>query len=225
MAFLQNVSNSLLGDYKVRTTKLADGGQIQHILNVDDTGASLSVGLPALGQATAANSLPVVWASNASLPSGTNAIGRLSGNNGINIGTVDVVTLPSDFGTVSDASNIAGSMMAKLRYIGTAPTNATTTAGYVSSLLVKASAGTLYGVSGYNSKTSGQFIQISDKNSTPADGTGPVVIIWVEASSNWFYDPGPKGRSFATGIFICCSSTGPTKTIGSADIWIDAQYS
>jgi hypothetical protein len=42
------------------------------------------------GQATSANSAPVVWASNAALPAGTN-----------NIGDVDVLTLPAITGTVT----------------------------------------------------------------------------------------------------------------------------
>lgn len=103
-----------------------------------------------------------------------------------------------------------------------APTNATTTA-YAASLVVKASAGILYGLSGFNSKTSSQFIQIHDSATLPAENAVPKVLVQVAASSAFSLDFGTRGRSFASGIVVCNSSTGPTKTIGSADCWFDGQ--
>lgn len=100
--------------------------------------------------------------------------------------------------------------------------NKTTTA-YAASLIIADRESTLYGLSGYNSKASAQFIQIHDSATLPDDGAAPVVIISVGASSNFSIDFGIHGRPFNNGIVICNSSTGPTKTIGSADIWIDAQ--
>ncbi len=100
--------------------------------------------------------------------------------------------------------------------------NKTTTA-YAASLIVADRESTLYGLSGYNSKISAQFIQLHDSTTLPADAEIPKVIFTVAASSNFSIDFGIHGRVFNNGIVVCNSSTGPTKTIGSADIWLDAQ--
>lgn len=95
---------------------------------------------------------------------------------------------------------------------------------YATSLIIKAGAGKLYGISGYNSKGSAQWIQLHDSATLPADAAVPKVTITVAATANFSIDFGTLGRYFASGIVVCNSSTGPTKTIGSADIFVDAQY-
>jgi hypothetical protein len=99
-----------------------------------------------------------------------------------------------------------------------------TSTGYETNHVVKATPGTVYGLQGYNSKASAQFIQLHDAASLPADAVVPAVTLAVPATSNFSVDFGVYGRTFATGIVICNSSTGPAKTIGSADCFFDVQY-
>jgi hypothetical protein len=101
--------------------------------------------------------------------------------------------------------------------------NVTTTA-YAASLVVSATPKTrLCGLSGYNSLASTQFIQIHDAASLPANTAVPKVIFEVAASSKFAIDWGNNPRVFDTGIVVCNSTTGPTKTIGAADCWFDVQ--
>ena len=95
---------------------------------------------------------------------------------------------------------------------------------YEASAIVKATPGTIFSVTGYNSKTSAQFIQLHDSATLPANTAIPKIVFTVPASSNFFYDFGEIGRQCSAGIVLCNSSTGPTKTIGSADCFFNIQY-
>ena len=97
-----------------------------------------------------------------------------------------------------------------------------TVAAYAASLVAASNPTGLRGITGYNSKASAQFIQIHDAASLPADTAVPSYIIKVPADSNFSLDFG-AAVDFNTGVVICNSSTGATKTIGSADCWITAE--
>jgi len=99
-----------------------------------------------------------------------------------------------------------------------------TSVAYEASRVVSAGPAACYGLTGYNSLASPQFIQIHDAASLPADTAVPVVTLSVPASSNFSIDFGQYGRYCKNGIVVCNSTTGPTKTIGAANCWFDVQY-
>ena len=103
------------------------------------------------------------------------------------------------------------------------PVNSSSVA-YETSRIAKAVGGNLYGFSGYNSKATAQFIQLHDSATLPADAAVPVAIFSIPGLTNFSFDFGSYGKKFLNGITLCNSSTGPTKTIGSADCWFDVRY-
>lgn len=99
-----------------------------------------------------------------------------------------------------------------------------TSTAYEASRVIKSSPGVLHSITGFNSKGTLQYIQLFNATSLPANGTVPTVMFMVNAFSNFSYSFDNSGRFFSSGIIICNSSTGPTKTIGSADCWFDVLY-
>lgn len=95
--------------------------------------------------------------------------------------------------------------------------------GYAASIVANTGPGILYGFTVYNSNAAAQFIQLYDLAAVPADGANPATVFTVPAASHlpieWI-----NGRAYLVGIVLCNSSTGPTKSIGSADCYFDVQY-
>jgi len=99
--------------------------------------------------------------------------------------------------------------------------NSVDSVAYEASHILKASAGTLSELTGYNSGGA-QFIQIHNSATLPSDTAVPAIIFAVPATSNFTINFGNYSRYFSSGIVVCNSSTGPTKTIGSANCWFNA---
>ncbi len=205
---------------------------------VQGTGTNLHTVVDS-GTITTVSTVTAVTAISNALPAGNNNIGDVdiasalpAGNN--NIGDVDVATLPA----LVAGSAIIGKVAIDQTTPGTtnnvttidiptasstyALTNVSSTA-YETGHILKGSAGYLFMLTGYSSRTTEQFIQLHNTTTVPADTAVPVLIFKVPAGGNFSFDLGKYGRYFSTGISICNSSTGPTKTIGSADCWFDAQ--
>lgn len=81
----------------------------------------------------------------------------------------------------------------------------------------------LLGLTVFSSNVASQWVQLFDSLTLPADGTPPVWIQTVAATGNLGFLWIP-GRVFEAGIWACNSTTGPTKTIGAADCYFDAQW-
>lgn len=94
------------------------------------------------------------------------------------------------------------------------------TTALATNLVVKASAGTLFQITGYS--TTAQFLQVHDASSLPADTAVPEIVIPIAANEPFVL--ALPGHACGTGIVICNSTTGPTKNIGAADTWITAHY-
>jgi len=199
------------------------------------TSQTLRVVLP-----TDQTSIPVTQSTSPWVISGTVTVSNLPTTLDTNFGTVGANTLRSaaQIGNATGAASFgAGTISAQtLRVV--LPTDQTVipetpspdaTATYAltnidstvleASHVLKASAGKLFTVTGYNNNSGRQFVQLFNSTTVPADGAVPVVTFLVAATANFSLDYGRWGRYFSTGIAISNSSTAATKTIGSADCW------
>jgi hypothetical protein len=123
-----------------------------------------------------------------------------------------------------DASNGGLSFFRKPLSTATYTWDQSKTTAYAASLVVKAAPGVIRSIHGYSSRGSAQWVQLHNTTSLPADTAVPDVIATVATVANFVIDFGEDGYYCSTGITICNSSTGPTKTIGSADCWFVVKY-
>lgn len=139
--------------------------------------------------------------------------------------TVSSSALPTGAATEAAQTTANGSLatIANAATAGaTAGATLTASTADSSSLVIKASAGTLISLVGYNAKASAQFIQVHNATNLPGDTAVPIYTFTVPASSNFSLDVPVTGSPFSVGIVACNSSTYATKTLGSADCWFTA---
>lgn len=95
--------------------------------------------------------------------------------------------------------------------------------GLASSLVALQGPGRLYGFAVSSTRASGQFIQVFDAVTVPADTAVPLLSIDIATVVAKGYYLGSVGRWFNNGVVICNSTTQATKTIGAADCIFDVQ--
>lgn len=133
------------------------------------------------------------------------------------------VILSSDTPTLTTNAVQSGSWSVSVSPSSNTGISNATSGAYADSIVAKAASGVLYSVGGFNSGPA-KFIHVYDSPSIPTNGTAPVYIFYVGATSNFNFNFGQFGRRFNSGISLGTSSTGPTKTLGPSDCWFDVQY-
>ena len=238
---IQTTTETLIGPVAetAPATDTASSGLNGRLQRLAQRLTSLIALLPtSLGIKTAANSLAITPSSDGNFAIGdgtnlasiatsgadaaSNTANRLRTQNlgmGFNGSTVDRLRagVTGESGAATGYSNVLPATGAV-----SGASTVSTTGATEASRVIKASAGTLMSLSGYNNKTAAQFIQIFNSTTVPADTTVPIHTFTVPAKSNFSYDVPVTGVPFTTGIAVCNSSTLATKTIGSADCFFTA---
>ena len=140
--------------------------------------------------------------------------------------TLSTVTTVSAVTSITNALPSGTNTIGKVEPISpaTGPNTNANSGGLAGVMGIKTSSGTLYMLTGYNSKTSSQFIQLHNSANAPSNGNVPVITFIVPATSNFSFDFGVYGRYFSAGIVVVNSSTAANYTAGGADCWFDAQF-
>lgn len=139
----------------------------------------------------------------------------------VSIGAKADATATSDGGTFSLIALIKR-VSAGLTNLSASVASTSNSVSYEASRAAKATSGTLFSVSIFNSAAVSQFYQLHNAASLPSNGAAPASIIKIPAGGSGGWDFGVRGRPFSTGIVISNSSTGPTLTVGAADSYYDA---
>jgi len=93
------------------------------------------------------------------------------------------------------------------------------------SMVVKATPGTLFSLTGSSSSATDLYLQLFDSATLPIDTTVPIHTILIPAGEDFNFDfTPPYGLFFSTGMVWCTSTTRKTKTLGTASFWVVAQY-
>ncbi len=153
------------------------------------------------------------------LPAGTNAIGKLAANSGVDIGDVDVTSISAGTNLIGDVGiqGRASGGLSKFHLVSAGSDNATN---------VKASAGTVYGISVFNLATYPIYVKFHNTAGTPTAGTGVVETFGVQAGVRGEFALA-QGSAFSTGIGICIlksiTDAGSTAVLAS-DCVVDIYY-
>jgi len=140
----------------------------------------------------------------AALPAGTNAIGKLAANTGVDIGDVDVTSISAGSNLIGDVG-IQGRTTGGLSVYYDADLDETAVAA-------KASAGTIYGITAFNTTAAPLFLQIFNvaQGSVTVGTTTPTeqYVIPANADSDGagFTYNIPQGIAYGTAITVACST-------------------
>ena len=166
------------------------------------------------GKLTACNTGAVTVAASA-LPTGAATAAKQPALGTAGSASADVITVQGIANGM--AQPVSGTVTAN-----TATASLANSTAYEASRVVKASAGTLLSLTGYNSGPA-QFIQLYNSTTLPANGVAPSLVVAVPATSTFAFE-WRNGIPLSTGIVVGNSSTAPTKTIGSADCYFTATF-
>jgi hypothetical protein len=167
----------------------------------------------------------VVLATDVALPTGANVIGALTANQSVNNAQINgVAPLMGNgvTGTGSQRVTVASDntpFAVKIDQTTPGTTNAVNStpatptpsninsAASTNATSVKASAGTLFGISCSNSGAAAAFVKLYNKASSPTVGTDvPVITIPIAASGIVSVNLGTLGHRFATGIALAITN-------------------
>jgi hypothetical protein len=96
--------------------------------------------------------------------------------------------------------------------------------GVVASLVVKASAGVLHSIFGYNNAAGTRYIQLFNLAALPANGVAPDFAPIVVPAGGNFSVEFAKGWVASAGIVLVSSTTILTKTISAAEVWFSGEF-